>query len=378
MPSHNDEEILDEIRRVADLPDVDGVPSRCVFDDHAEQSSSTVMHRFGSWRAAVEQAGLDSKSPPDKIPRDELIAELRWLRNEVGQIPTADQMDEHGAYAYITYYERFGSWADALEEAFGEVPDREWEHVSDAELIAELQRLAEANDGQRPTTVDVQERGTHARTTYRDRFGSWRDALKAAGFEPPPPQRVTTEELLAELRRLHDDLGGRPTTTVVREHGSYSCQTYYSRFGSWDDALDAAFETVPTDAIDEGATRGQTPKHTQTRNSLTSSVASPTSPVVTERRRFPSSMSTAISQTARSTGASGRGTQGSNERASSHAKAGPRFRTMNWPRNSSDSATRLGTHPQKPKWTRRVRTRRQRTRTASAHGRRRSSRSSTT
>ena len=260
MSSHSDEEILDEIRRVADLPDVDGVPSRCVFDDHAEQSSSTVTRRFGSWRAAVEQAGLDSKSPPDKIPRDELIAELRWLRDEVGQIPTADQMDEHGAYAYITYYERFGSWADALEAAFGEVPDREWEHVSDAELIAELQRLAEANDGQRPTTVDVQERGTHARTTYRDRFGSWRDALEAAGFEPPPPQRVTTEELLAELQRLHDDFGGRPTTTVVREHGSYSCQTYYSRFGSWDGALNAAFETVPTDAIDEGDNEGSDTK----------------------------------------------------------------------------------------------------------------------
>ena len=252
MSSYSDEEILDEIRRVADLPAVDRVPSRRAFDDHAELSSSTVARRFGSWGAAVEQAGLAPNSPPDKIPRDELTAELRRLRDELDQIPTADQMDEHGAYAYITYYERFGSWADALEGVFGEVPDREWEHVSDAELIAELQRLAEANDGDRPTTVDVQERGTHATTTYRDRFGSWRDALEAAGFEPPPPQRVTTAELLAELRRLHDEFGGRLTTTIVREHGSHSRQTYYNRFGSWDDALDAAFETVPTDTIEQG------------------------------------------------------------------------------------------------------------------------------
>ncbi|WP_394347763.1 homing endonuclease associated repeat-containing protein, partial [Halorubrum sp. ARQ200] len=124
--------------------------------------------------------------------------------------------------------------------------------VSDAELIADLQRLGEANDGDRPTTVDAEECGTHATTTYQNRFGSWRDALEAAGFEPPPPQRVTTEELLAELRRLYDEFGGRPTTTIVREHGSYSRATYYNRFGSWDDALDAAFETVPTNAIDKG------------------------------------------------------------------------------------------------------------------------------
>lgn len=250
MPRYSDADLLDEIRRVADLPDVDGVPSEQTFTDESDISSRTVRRRFGSWRAAIDAAGLGPYTQADKIPRDKLIAELRWLRDEVDQIPTADQMDDHGAYAYITYYERFGSWGDALEAAFGEAPDREWEHVSDAELIAELQRLADANDGERPTTVDVEERGAHATTTYRDRFGSWADALDAAGFEPPPPQRVTTEELLAELRRLHDEFGGRPTTTLVREHGSYSRQTYYNRFGSWDDALAAAFETVPTDTPD--------------------------------------------------------------------------------------------------------------------------------
>ena len=247
MPSYSDEEILDEIRRVADLDAVDGTPSMRVFDEHAEMSTAVAQRPFGSWNAAIEAAGLDPNTETDKIPRDDLVAELRRLREELDQIPTADQMDEHGAYAYITYYERFGSWADAIIEVFGEVPDREWEHISDAELIADLQQLAD--DGERPTTVDVQERGAHAVTTYRDRFGSWRDALEAAGFEPP--ERITTEALLGELRRLHDELGGRPTTTVVREHGTYSRQTYYNRFDSWDDALDAAFETVPTEPVNE-------------------------------------------------------------------------------------------------------------------------------
>ena len=156
MPRYSDADLLDEIRRVADLPDVDGVPSEQRFADESDISSRTVRRRFGSWRAAIDAAGLGPYTQADKIPRDKLIAELRWLRDEVDQIPTADQMDEHGAYAYITYYERFGSWGDALEAVFGEVPDREWKHVSNAELSAELRWLAGDSDGP-PTTTNVRE-----------------------------------------------------------------------------------------------------------------------------------------------------------------------------------------------------------------------------
>ncbi|WP_434521302.1 homing endonuclease associated repeat-containing protein [Halorubrum sp. AS12] len=250
MPRYSDADFLEEIRRVADLPHVDGPPSEQTFDDKADVSAQIVRRRFGSWRAAIEAAGLGPYTQADKIPRDKLVAELRWLRDEVGQIPTADQMDEHGGYAYITYYERFGSWADALEEVFGEVPDREWEHVSDADLLAELQRLS-SDDGSPPTTSDVTERGDHAVSTYVDRFGSWQAALEAADFEPSTSQGVTTAELLAELRRLHDEFDTKPTTTIVRDHGVYSVATYYNRFDSWGDALDAAFETVPENTADD-------------------------------------------------------------------------------------------------------------------------------
>ncbi|MYL67777.1 homing endonuclease associated repeat-containing protein [Halorubrum distributum] len=246
MPRYSDADLLDEIRRVADLPDVDGVPSEQRFADESDISSRTVRRRFGSWRAAIEQAGLGPHTQADKIPREKLVAELRWLRDEVGQIPTADQMDERGAYAYITYYERFGSWGDALEAVFGEVPDREWKHVSNAELSAELRWLAGDSDGP-PTTTNVREHGAHAVSTYVDRFGSWGAALEAAGFEPPSPQGVTTAELLADVRRLSDQLGGKPTTTDVRDHGIYSLPTYYDRFDSWGDVLDAAFEGAPED-----------------------------------------------------------------------------------------------------------------------------------
>jgi len=236
---YSDEEILAEIRRIATHTDSDGAPSRREFDRYAEMASSTVIEQFGSWNTAIEEAGFRPNTDSEKIPRGELIDELHRLRDTVGQIPTGDQMDEQGEYAYITYYERFGSWTKALELAFGESPNRTWTNVSDAELCAELSRLG--TDGEPPTTTEVEEHGAHSVSTYRYRFGSWRDALTAAGFEPPPPREVSTEALLADVRRLREEFETRPTTEMVREHGEYSIPTYYGRFESWSEMLDRAF-----------------------------------------------------------------------------------------------------------------------------------------
>ena len=244
--AHSDDEMIAEIQRVAKEADTSGTPSVRTFKEHGTIGLSAVENQFGSWNAAVDAAGFEPNTATDKIPRADLIDELQRLRETLDEIPTADQMDEHGAYAYITYYERFGSWADALEVVFDEVPNREWEHVSDAELLAELQQLA-GDDDKPPTTTDLREHGSHSVQTYEDRFGSWRNAVEQAGFEPRPSQAVTTAELLADLRRLRDEFETKPTTTMVTEHGRHSAQTYYARFDSWDAVLDAAFDDTDWD-----------------------------------------------------------------------------------------------------------------------------------
>ncbi|WP_096393910.1 homing endonuclease associated repeat-containing protein [Halorubrum trapanicum] len=175
MPQYSDADFLEEIRRVADLSHVDGPPSERTFGDEADMSAQIVRRRFGSWRTAIEQAGFDFHTQADKIPRDKLVAELRWLRDEVGRIPTAEQMDEHGGYAYITYYERFGSWREALDAA-GFDPDR---GPTDAELLAELHRLRDELE-KRPSMNDMTDHGAYGCSTYQRRFGSWSAALEEA------------------------------------------------------------------------------------------------------------------------------------------------------------------------------------------------------
>jgi hypothetical protein len=49
------------------------------------------------------------------------------------------------------------------------------------------------------------------------------------------------EELLTTLRELLVELGERPTVSDLRDRDDApSARTYYDRFGSWTDALEAA------------------------------------------------------------------------------------------------------------------------------------------
>jgi len=111
---------------------------------------------------------------------------------------------------------------EALKEA-GFDPNAD--QVSDEELLDDLQRLHEEL-GKVPSILDVEAEGNHGPTTYQNRFGSWSEALEAAGFDPE--RGPTDEELLAELRRLRDELDKQPSMRDMTEHGAYGCTTYHA------------------------------------------------------------------------------------------------------------------------------------------------------
>lgn len=51
--------------------------------------------------------------------------------------------------------------------------------------------------------------------------------------------------LIEALQELAEDVPGTPTRSDMNEFGRFSSQPYYDTFGSWDDALTAA-GLVPT------------------------------------------------------------------------------------------------------------------------------------
>lgn len=109
--------------------------------------------------------------------------------------------------------------------------------IPDEVLIEELRRLAQATH--RPPKLDeMRTRGNYAGNTYIEHFGSWNNALRAAGFEPryKSKQPLSEEELLDDLRELSDYLGHPPTKQEIIDHGKHSPTTYSRRFGGLEEA----------------------------------------------------------------------------------------------------------------------------------------------
>jgi len=135
----------------------------------------TYVERFGSWGTALEAADLDPDDMGSKQYTDyELLDELHRLAEKLGRSPTRYDLDEHGKYSYKTYQNRFGSWNDAKTEAMLET-----EKIPEERLLHELRRLADEVDGI-PSVTDMEEYGAHGHVTYYRRFGSWMEALEEA------------------------------------------------------------------------------------------------------------------------------------------------------------------------------------------------------
>jgi hypothetical protein len=172
----------------------------------------------------------------ENVTEAELINELHRLYTELSKVPSFQEMNDYSQYSVYTYSQVFGSWNDAIEAA-GYTPRTDRESRSKKELRSELKRLADSNDNP-PSKQEMLENGSISPTTYSSRFGSWNAALEAAGFSPRTQgQQITDDALRFELSRLTEELGQKPTTTDMAEKGSYSPGTYIRRFGSWGEAL---------------------------------------------------------------------------------------------------------------------------------------------
>lgn len=172
----------------------------------------------------------------NRIPTEELIGELHRLADELGVTPRRRDMDSRGEFDSSTYGTRFGSWSAAVREAGLKPRSSGYPEIPKEALISELHRLRDEL-GEVPRSADMGERGDFSPDTYNRRFGSWNSALKSAGFSTNHRHSITDRELLDEVQRLADELDKPPSSPDMRVRGKFSVGSYVEHFGSWGNAL---------------------------------------------------------------------------------------------------------------------------------------------
>lgn len=142
--------------------------------------------------------------------------------------PTTTEMRTDGEISVQTFYDRYGSWNNALRAA-GYHPSRIMD-IDTERLLAEIHRLADGNNP--PTYNEMRSDGVFSPDVYEQRFGTWNDALVAADYSPNRTINNDAEYLLAEIRRLADG-DSPPTYEEMDSDGKFSARTYINRFRSW-------------------------------------------------------------------------------------------------------------------------------------------------
>lgn len=165
---------------------------------------------------------------------DDLIRILRETAGDLGRTPTQNWMDENGEVTAATCSNRFGSWNEALEAAGLELNQRK--DIGDEELLDMLRKAAHEL-GHTPGRDWFQANGEVGTTTIRNRFGSWNEALERAELTPRRERNIPDEVLLVNLKAVADQLGHSPSSDWYNENGRYSTRPFIDRFGSWNAAL---------------------------------------------------------------------------------------------------------------------------------------------
>jgi hypothetical protein len=141
---YSDEQILAELKGSAERLGRSPTMREFERDGGASIHPQTVIERFGTWNAAKRLAGL---RPRRFATREELLAELRTLGDELGRPPTGGDLQRRRATmpSKSLYWHVFGSLRNALREAGFDVPigeERLERAVEDgARLARRLKRL---------------------------------------------------------------------------------------------------------------------------------------------------------------------------------------------------------------------------------------------
>ena len=205
-----DEELLEDLRRVAQDLRIHSVKMRD-YNGRGRFHSETIARRFGGWNEALDRAGL-KLGRQLHISDAELIADVGRVAQEVAPDKLTQRVyDENGKYTSVTISERLG-WNRVLTQL--NLPTTCWFDLSEKELFENLQAVW-LTLGRQPGKRDmVKPLSQYSNRPYLTRFGTWRNALEAF------VEYVNTDQSTAL-----EPIKTAPSTPFVQPEGKFCHKT---------------------------------------------------------------------------------------------------------------------------------------------------------
>jgi hypothetical protein len=153
-----------------------------------------VTWKFGSWNAALYEAGLSPNLLKiNSLDREALIEKIKALAEEIGHTPT--QRDLYAKkktdinYPSMSQYRRvFGSWTKALMSADLKLNRYDAEVGDRKTLVLKWIKDFYKKNKYLPSVIELQsQKKAPSHHVIRSIFGSYGNAVKAAGFMPRIP-----------------------------------------------------------------------------------------------------------------------------------------------------------------------------------------------
>src|SRR6266480_3787356 len=187
-----------------------------------------------------------------RVSKNEIISDLRTVARVLGYSPSSVEYKHLGRFDVRTVQRKFKtSWSRIIEASGLRYSRRTSGRIATTEeLKRDLLRVARELDHP-PTRGDYQKHGRFDAETMRRRSGKrkWEDAVAAlTGLAREEIRRQqskggcyrTTNEWLAKLQLLSQELGHAPTTRESNEAGINAHQLCLRVGGKWIEVLEAA------------------------------------------------------------------------------------------------------------------------------------------
>lgn len=171
---------------------------------------------------------------PQTHTQEEMLKALRDHFEKTLEIPIKGKWE--GSPSFSTIIRAFGSWSEALKQA-----GIDKDGLRKEKLITEMQKTVADLGGIVPSANDWGRNCYKPSSTFLVKiFGTWNNALLAAGLTPKPEMKssVTEEDVLTAFKNYVGRYKIRPKVDDWREKDLQPSYTEIIRiYGTWDDAL---------------------------------------------------------------------------------------------------------------------------------------------